>query len=66
MQYVGSEGLTALMLASFNGHACVAEALIAGGADVQAVSSQGKIALMMASINGHACVVTALIAAGGC
>ena len=58
------DGMTALMLASENGHAATAVALIAGGANVNAVDQYGITVLMWASINGHTATVAVLIAKG--
>ena len=72
-----NDGLTALMIASFNGHTEIVKALIAAGtsvtmstqtrrkaADVNVKDNSGWTALIMASRNGHTEIVMALIVAG--
>ena len=48
-----TDGSTALMLASSNGHEAVVRALVALGADVSQADKQGRTALMAASSRGH-------------
>ncbi len=58
-------GLTALLLASRDGHAETALALIEGGADVNQVSAaDGTSPLLIACINGHFDLALALLDAG--
>jgi ankyrin repeat protein len=59
-----TDGMTALMWASGNGHDEVAKALIAAGADVNAKTKNGVTALMVASKKGHVEIVKLLRAAG--
>jgi ankyrin repeat protein len=63
---VGAQGgLTALLLASREGHAETALALIEGGADLnQGSASDATTPLLMASINGHFDLARALLARG--
>ena len=60
-----NNGETALMWASYKGHAEVVEALLAARADVNAKTDDGETALMLASDMGHADVVKLLRQAGG-
>jgi serine/threonine-protein phosphatase 6 regulatory ankyrin repeat subunit B len=59
----GGGGLTALMMASFQGHVDVVNRLIAAGVDVRAKGNDGQTALMLASQRDHVAVVNRLIAA---
>jgi len=52
-----SDGYTALLWASENGHSEVVKALLAKGAEVNAKTNNGATALMAASQNGHSEVV---------
>ncbi|MEM7416190.1 MAG: ankyrin repeat domain-containing protein [Gemmatimonadota bacterium] len=59
------DGLTALHVASMNGHAVVVAALLTGGSDVEAASRIGAYTpLHLAARGGHADVVHALLEAG--
>ena len=58
------KGQTALMWAAAEGHSDVVQALIAGGADVQAKSKAGFNALVFAAIKNDAKSAESLIAAG--
>ena len=57
-------GTTSLFIASRNGHADVAELLIANGARVDAVMQDGATPLFLASENGHKNIVRLLLDAG--
>lgn len=57
-------GLTALAAAAFKGHAVIAKALLANGADANAVNGSGQTALMFAALTGRAEAVRVLLAAG--
>ena len=59
--YQQEDGWTALMLASQNGHAQVAELLLNGNADTHLTENDGWTALMLASQNGHVQVVGLLL-----
>jgi serine/threonine-protein phosphatase 6 regulatory ankyrin repeat subunit B len=56
--------LTALIVASQNGHLEVVRALLAAKADVNVKQYQGYTALMLATQNGHQEVVQLLKSAG--
>ena len=60
----GSNGYTALMLASEKGHVDAVQALLDAGADIEAKDYYGWTALMLASRYGHVEVVQALLDAG--
>lgn len=60
----GPDGKTALMLASFNGHAKIAATLIEHGADVAARDSGGRSALMYAATAPNPDTVRLLLEAG--
>jgi ankyrin repeat protein len=57
-------GVTALMLASSDGHKEMVKMLIKAGADVNAKDKNGKTALMRASERGRKEIVKMLIKAG--
>src|ERR1039457_4620982 len=57
-------GMTALMVASEEGHLAVVQALIARGADVNATTREGWTALLAASQGGDLKIVQALIMHG--
>lgn len=57
----GWYGQTALMWAAAEGHADVVQALIAGGADLNAVDQEGTSALIFATLNGHLDIAGALL-----
>ncbi len=59
-----SRGQTALMWAASEGHAEVAGALLAGGADLKARSAQGWSALLFAARDGRKDVLRVLLDAG--
>jgi hypothetical protein len=64
-RHLGWSGIpTPLIAASFAGHAEVVDALIAGGAALDACNIQGRTALHLAADQDHAGVVAALLAAG--
>jgi len=56
-----SNGATALIVVSYNGHLEVVQALLAKGAEVNARAHAGWTALMGASYIGHLEVVQALL-----
>ena len=58
-----SDGATALIVASENGHADVVRVLLDAKADVNAKDNYGGTAPMLASQSGHADVVRVLLAA---
>jgi uncharacterized protein len=58
------DGMTALMLASENGHINAMKLLIAKGSDVNIKNNYGSTALMFASQNGHFDAMELLISAG--
>ena len=60
----GLAGLTALMAASWEGHAEVVKELLAAGANVNTRARDGRTALMFASYHGHPEVVKLLLKAG--
>lgn len=60
----GRNGVTPLILASYQGHAEVVRLLLAARAKVNAARNDGATALWVASQNGHADVVQLLLAAG--
>ena len=64
IQAQGDTGWTALMHASWAGHAHMVEALLARGAQPSASSLDGLTALMLAAGAGHADAVAALIEGG--
>ncbi|MCY1061965.1 ankyrin repeat domain-containing protein [Nannocystis sp. SCPEA4] len=55
---------TALLAASFRGHAAVVEELLARGADVRGVNVQGRTALHLAADQDHALIVAMLCQSG--
>ncbi len=59
-----SDGITALMMAAYNGHAEVVKMLLSAGANVDAANDDGVTALMAAAQEGYTEVVKILIAAG--
>ncbi|RLN82851.1 hypothetical protein BBJ28_00019344 [Nothophytophthora sp. Chile5] len=59
-----SNGGTAVMLASQNGHLEVVKYLVDAGADIEAVYDEGETALMQAAGKGHLDVVQYLVDAG--
>ena len=59
-----SNGTTALMYASANGHADVAELLLKNGANVNAKDNDSRTALILAAFNGHVDVVEFLMKNG--
>lgn len=56
-----NKGMTALMFASWNGHADTVRLLIRAGAKIDAVSDSGATALMFAAQEGHDSTVLALL-----
>jgi general secretion pathway protein A len=58
------KGRTALMLAAMSNHPAVAQALLAGGADVNARDPEGWTALMYAAWNGSAATVQIFLDGG--
>ncbi len=60
-----NDGETALMWASYKGHAEVVEALLAARADVNAKDQRGWTALKIAQVAGHTRMVKLLRQAGG-
>ena len=64
MNKASSDGWTSLITASYYGHADIARALLAAGADVNAASNRGWTALMCASCFGCIEIVRDLLAAG--
>jgi hypothetical protein len=60
----GPEGQTALMLATFEGHLDIVQALLARSANVNAKDHVGTTALMLAASRGHTAIVQALLAQG--
>ncbi len=60
----GDNGYTALHIAADEGHANVAEFLLANGADVNATSKNGYTPLHLAVLEGHRDVVEVLLAHG--
>jgi ankyrin repeat protein len=52
------------MFAAYNGHTDIVEALLAGGADVNAKTNGGRIALKMAEEAGHKNIIILLKQAG--
>ena len=55
-----SEGMTALLVAAFEGHSEVCELLLEGGADVDHADSTGRTPLFAAASMGHAHVVSSV------
>ncbi len=64
MNMQNNDGLSALMIASENGHSNVIKVLIEKGAQVNMQNNDGLSALMIASENGHSNVVKVLIEKG--
>ena len=64
MNKADSDGWTPLIKASIDGHAEIARALLAAGADVNAADNGGWTALMFASFWGHVEIVRDMLAAG--
>jgi len=64
LNYQNENGLSALMLASKNGHSEVSKLLLASGAKVDLQTEDGLPALMVASQEGHRKVVQLLLASG--
>jgi ankyrin repeat protein len=58
-----AEGITALMVATFDGQTEIAQTLLAANADVNARDNNGFTALIGASIRGHIELVRVLLAA---
>ena len=54
-------GLTALMMASANGHTEIVKLLLDKGADVNVKNTYGITALFMASVHGHTEIVKLLL-----
>ena len=59
-----SDGETALMHASSQGHTDIVKLLLANGADIETADENGYTALMMASLPGHTETVEILLANG--
>ncbi len=59
-----SEGTTALMFASCNGHLQCLDALLTAGADINATDDSGRTALMIASARAQSAAVIALLRRG--
>ena len=59
-----TNGNTALILATSDGHTEIVTALLAQGADVNAQNENDNTALMCAAYGGHTEIVTALVAQG--
>ena len=58
------DGFTALMWATYKGHAEIAEILLAAGANPNAAKDDGATALMPATFFGHTEIVNMLLSAG--
>ena len=57
-------GVTPLMVASYNGHSVVVSTLLTSGADSNMANSNGWTPLMIGSQNGHSVVVSTLLTSG--
>ena len=60
----GSDGGTALMIASLQGHPSCISLLLDRGADVNAKTNNGATALMLASLHGHPSCISMLLDRG--
>ncbi|XP_021945663.1 ankyrin repeat family A protein 2 [Folsomia candida] len=59
-----SDGLTALMWASFHGKVCIAEMLVNKGVDVNMTGPDGQTSLMFSAAKGHVDVSNYLLSSG--
>lgn len=64
MNSLDSDGLTALMWASFHGKVCIAEMLVNKGVDVNMTGPDGQTSLMFSAAKGHVDVSNYLLSSG--
>ncbi len=60
-----SRGRPAMILAVEHGHAALASALLAKGADIEAKDDEGKSSLIFAAEHGRVSLIKFLLASGG-